>query len=250
MPIRNNTHDQQHQQKTKATGVTKQQKSDNTRCMRARAAPHNSPAATIGCAPLRGPGTRAAGRAPPPTTRWTGADGAGRGMVDRGGEVYEKQRWLAEREKQRWGSNGEEMGVRVPGSECASKVQALVRVGAGAARKVNVQWGTDGSKALKMLDRLSVLSSFCAFGEGPKRPRASCSAQPMRRSLRLTSEFAEPRSPTVVVDWQLGCCAPHQSSTDSHTTRPRPPSRMMDVNVGAAAVVESSHSGGRSWCNG
>lgn len=156
--------------------------------------------------------------------------------------------WLNARNRD-GGVTGEEMGVRVPGSECASKVQALVRVGAGAARKVNVQWGTDGSKALKMLNRLSVLSSFCAFGEGPKRPRASWSAQPMRRSLRLTSEFAEPRSPTVVVDWQLGCCAPHQSSTDSHTTRPRPPSRMMDVNVGAAAV-ESSHSGGRSWCNG
>jgi hypothetical protein len=42
----------------------------------------NAPAATIGCAPLRGPGTRAGARAPPPTMRWAGTEGAGRGMVD------------------------------------------------------------------------------------------------------------------------------------------------------------------------
>ena len=61
--------------------------------------------------------------------------------------------WLNARNRD-GGVTGEEMRVGVPGSECASKVQALVRVGAGAARKVNVQRGTDGSKALKMLRQM------------------------------------------------------------------------------------------------
>ena len=52
---------------------------------------HNAPDATMGWAPPRGPGTRAGLRTPPPTMRGTGAEGAGRGIVDGVEKFYNKE---------------------------------------------------------------------------------------------------------------------------------------------------------------
>jgi hypothetical protein len=59
----------------------------------------------------------------------------------------------------------------------------------------------------------------------------------VRCNLGLTSEFAEPRSPAVVVDWQLAVARVNHQSLSHFVPSVALPPRMMDVNVGAASVI-------------